>query len=321
MGEAYATVVYDTSHSDLYTYSCAAAMLGQTLTAIDQTRPRVAVVSGLNAEQESILQDGGWRLRRVPSWWNNTGDARAHRKRQLWALPYERVMFLDADMILATPRGGDTAAARRRIEAIWSMPVARDGVAALAVFFQRLAPHCFNGALLLLRPSSQVYDRLLSIERGRAPRSSVCTQGFDQPVLNAAVGGDRWTRIPEASWRLLRPFREPPAALERARRAVAAGQGGGGAAGIDAFHFYFASQADALIRCPHHGPGNRRKCGNPGRRVASAAQLFTLAAWHEHAARLPEGAREACPRVMNLPPNRTQSGASLWRKSGQGKKC
>jgi hypothetical protein len=290
VAEAYATVVYHTdglSRQNALLYPCAAAMLGRSLTDVDSLRPKIAVVAGLSAEQEGILQSGGWRLRHVRPWWNVSHNAiraaQAFRKRELWGLRHDHVLFIDADQLLATPRDNATAlnAVRQRLQAIWSMPVAQDGVAALGVFEAKIAHLCFNGALLLLRPNRRVYERLQAIERGEAPTSSTCTRGYDQPVLNAVVG-DRWSRIPEAAWRLLRPFREKPAALVDASRALAAG---GAATGIDAFHFYFASQAAS---------------GQMGRpRFRTAAQKFTAAAWHEHASRLPSAAREKCERLMS----------------------
>lgn len=167
---AYATVVYGDS-----AFACAAAVLGATLRANDDSRSRVAVVSAVSARVRRILtHDGLWQLHEVQTTesrpsersWRQRQAQTARRKNLLWSLPFDQVLYFDADSFVLPSPAGDTSRRARRLGQLWQRislsdewPLAATGVRPNHYHNLSRASSCFNGGFLMLRPDEQILAR------------------------------------------------------------------------------------------------------------------------------------------------------------------
>lgn len=262
--EAYATLVYGDGP-----LACAAAVLGRTLRQHDASRDRIAIVKDLLPETRAILeQDGTWKIHSSQRHARRgSGSPRYQaalaRKNTLWRLPYERVLYLDADTFLLPDPDGKKGWRAARLNALWQrFPLdgmrGRGGAQLAATgirpnFYRNLsslANTCFNGGFLLLRPDATTAQRLDGIDphlaRQRPERATGrrCP-GFDQPLLNAAFPPGSWQRIDATTWRSVTHWMASPeepstCALNRRQHLLKR---------ADAYHFFHKANPWENIYC------------------------------------------------------------------------
>ena len=225
--EAYATLVYGDGP-----LACAAAILGHTLKLHDPRRARVALVRDISVRTRAILEHGDlWTLHeqsKSKPKRRYQGSPRyrqqLQRKNELWKLPFERVLYMDADTFIL-PDPSDLPGLRaRRLDALWQSFPLSETDALLAATGVRpnhyrnlsaLASTCFNGGFLLLRPSAESVAKLEGIDPHAARHEAEASTGrrcpgFDQPLLNAAFPAGTWSTITDANWRSLTHWMASP---------------------------------------------------------------------------------------------------------------
>eukprot|EP00629_Pelagomonadales_sp_RCC1024_P004003 CAMPEP_0119266374 /NCGR_PEP_ID=MMETSP1329-20130426/4887_1 /TAXON_ID=114041 /ORGANISM="Genus nov. species nov., Strain RCC1024" /LENGTH=278 /DNA_ID=CAMNT_0007266249 /DNA_START=119 /DNA_END=951 /DNA_ORIENTATION=- len=262
--ESYAVLVYGDGGAAL-----GALVLGSVLRRADPARSRVALVAGIPEATRDALATA-WDVREAVAFSEFGVDpleagAWPGRKLDLWRLPFERVLYLDADIIpLEHPR------LRQQLDRVFGSL----GAAPIAALESR--PGCFNGGFLLVRPGATERARYAAAVAG-ARRNAAC-EGHDQPVLNYAFDG-RWARV--KSWR--------PAKATAACKALPQTP--------DAFHF-FRSSAPWSPGCEACAARNRactrrrhglQPCALPLLREAQRR-------WWAEVQRLPAEARALAPR-------------------------
>mmetsp|Transcript_25438 Transcript_25438/g.76397 ORF Transcript_25438/g.76397 Transcript_25438/m.76397 type:complete len:325 (+) Transcript_25438:179-1153(+) len=203
--------------------TCIVAAQGLQLAALDPARDRVLLVNealAAEADTRALLEAAAWKLRVVsfdhhtdptgrnrtfafPAWERLDPAAAAAfdrgsstskdllsaetlgRKNQLWALPYERAFFSDADVIFL-----NTSKIRNSLKQLWRVP--RDG----KLLATQRGPHekCFTSALLVFEPNRADFDRLNRYLWDPDVTSLAHCPGHDQRVLNG-VFATRWTKV------------------------------------------------------------------------------------------------------------------------------
>ena len=220
--EAYATLLYGDTP-----IACAAAVLGLTLRRQDPSRDRVAIVRQVSNSTRDILTHGGlWRLhesRRPPIGKRRSFTQVLMRKNELWRLPYERVLYLDADTFVLDDPVGRPGWRAMRLQRLWAEHALRAGEERLAATGVRpepvrdnvtLASTCFNGGFLLLRPHAPVAAALDALDAHTAlrrpePATGRRCPGLDQPLLNRYFPAGAWRRV--RGWRSLTHWLASPA--------------------------------------------------------------------------------------------------------------
>lgn len=280
MRTAYVTLVYGDTP-----VACAAAVLGLTLRRHDPERERVALVRDLSNRTRAILtRDNLWRLHEVqppPIGKRRRFTQMLMRKNELWRLPYERVLYIDADTFLL----GDPPATQQlrasRLHQLWSKygdaQLAATGVRPSLKSNTTGSSTCFNGGFLMLRPDAVVAARLDGMDaqaamRRAEPGGRKCP-GLDQPVLNRAFPPGAWRRIDERDWMSVTHWLASPAYP----RTCTLDSAGALTTAADAYHFFhsaipwenpYCAQCVALgrpcraivpldVECPVQGVANR----------------------------------------------------------------
>lgn len=132
--------------------------------------------------------------------WRN-GHAEALAKIELWRLPYEKVLFLDADTL---PRGN--------IGALFAVEIAPDQILAAP---DAGCPDTFNLGVFVLRPRQETYDELTNQIASLGFGGNFLYDGGDQALLNAVFNPDpSWPEL--AHW----TFSQPPVQPQKPRRWV-----------------------------------------------------------------------------------------------------
>lgn len=132
--------------------------------------------------------------------WRN-GHAEALAKIELWRLPYEKVLFLDADTL---PRGN--------IGALFAVDFAPDQILAAP---DAGCPDTFNLGVFVLRPRQETYDELTNQIASLGFGGNFLYDGGDQALLNAVFNPDpSWPEL--AHW----TFSQPPVQPQKPRRWV-----------------------------------------------------------------------------------------------------
>lgn len=258
--EAYATLVYGDGP-----LACAAAVLGRTLRQHDSSRARVAVVSRLSSKSRAILEhDGVWQVHeaapRVPK---GSGSPRYRqalaRKNELWRLPFDRVVYMDADTFLLADPSNHPGLRSARLHNLWEAVRLDDAHSQLAATPVRpsvyrnlssLAHTCFNGGFLMLQPSAAAVHRLEGLDPHLArqrpeQRTGRRCPGFDQPLLNSAFPFDLWQRIEPSLWRSITHWMaspEQPATCKQSRREELLRS-------ADAYHFFHKANPWENVYC------------------------------------------------------------------------
>jgi len=222
--ESYAVVLY--GHGG---YVAGALVLGHVLRRVDGTRRRTALVANVSASARAALAaDGLYDVRHAAALARHAAGPGVWpgRMLDLWALPFERVLKLDLDLMLL-PGAGPAQHLRR----LWDAPVGGGpNASALAAVRTSHPGHgrCFNGGMLLLRPSRDTYAEIARAVEAQDV-SEDCTVGHDQPVMNKVFAG---------RWRPLEPWTPVKATMRCAHIPDAP----------DAFHF-FSSTAPWSHQC------------------------------------------------------------------------
>lgn len=194
--EIYATVIQGREPA----YTCAAAALGTTLSNLDDTRRRVALVDNVSASIVDALGVANWTVVRIE---DVTGPefkiARFHQpvrtvKLALFALPVQRLIYFDADR-LPVLRGNAAA----KLKALWQLQ-GGDPVAASEAFDKRCNPRrCFSSGFVLIRPAPAAYEQVVRSGRALTFHGQRCHfLPDDQPILNVVFRN--FTPIPRDMW-------------------------------------------------------------------------------------------------------------------------
>lgn len=177
MTSTYATLLYSDS------YLPGAKVLGHQLSKLDAERHRVALVTQDVSQATRTALCGFWdEIRTVDTFalgnsqvlasMNRPELLNAPTKIELWRLPFDQVMYLDADTLpLAIPEK-----LFEPLEAGWIAAAPDSGW-----------PDIFNSGVLSLRPNDNTYDELLQF--------GASFDGSDQGLLNEYFAG-KWKRIP-----------------------------------------------------------------------------------------------------------------------------
>ena len=181
VNETYATLL--TLNDEAYIMGAAA--LGASIRGVDGVRDMTVLLTpAVDREWEPLLVHVGWRIRRVQAiaefWWQGCAqNAQPHQSKRwghmmsklwLWTLPYERVIYLDADAVVlqAAPSVVDEFAAEPG----------------------RFHEHV-NAGIMLLRPCREAFERMLVYGATHAPprlfgNAVDCTE---QALLNVMFPG------------------------------------------------------------------------------------------------------------------------------------
>lgn len=188
-GRAFATVVYgDGAHA------CEAAVLGAVLRRLEPDTQRLALTHDVSEETRAILAVGEiWQIRNAStpptylpyqplqqSSWHRQSPA--SRKVDLWALPFEAVMFWDVDHVPTLGHGVQTQQLRKlRLQQLWQL--LDNGTTTVA---RAESPGCFNSGLMVLRPDRAQHAALLHHLKQPPDAADLrrCSKGADQPLLN-----------------------------------------------------------------------------------------------------------------------------------------
>ncbi|PVH14109.1 uncharacterized protein CXQ87_002234 [Candidozyma duobushaemuli] len=134
------------------------------------------------------------------SGWRN-GHAEALAKIELWRLPYEKVLFLDADTLPRAP-----------VADLLAVDFAPDQIVAAP---DAGCPDTFNSGVFVLRPSRETHEELTNEIRKVAFGATFLYDGGDQALLNAVFNPDpSWPQL--AHWSVSQPEVQP----QRPRRWV-----------------------------------------------------------------------------------------------------
>lgn len=177
MSAAYATLLYSDS------YLPGAEVLGYRLSKLDPLRHRVALVTeDVSEATKTVLRQFWNTIETVETFslghssllrsMNRPELAKAPTKIALWRLPFDQVVYLDADTLpMVLPE-----ALFEPLEEGWIAAAPDSGW-----------PDIFNSGVLSLKPSDKCYKELLDF------RSSF--DGSDQGLLNEYFAG-HWKRVP-----------------------------------------------------------------------------------------------------------------------------
>lgn len=159
--------------------------LGASIRSIDGARDMIAMLTpSIDVTWEAVLTQVGWRVLRVhplPEFWWGTckGSVEAHQTRRwghmmtklrMWTLPYERVIYMDADTLL-----------------LQTVPHTHSALAAEPGKYHSY----FNAGIMILRPDLQVFEQLVEYGATRDPphmfgNTIDCTE---QALINAVFDG------------------------------------------------------------------------------------------------------------------------------------
>lgn len=150
-------------------------------------------------EQSQETQNGNFNDGTFSGWRN--GHAEALAKIALWRLPYEKVLFLDADTL---PRAD--------VADLLAVDFAPDQIVAAP---DAGCPDTFNLGVFVLRPLRETHEELTNEIRKVAFGASFLYDGGDQALLNAVFNPDpSWPQL--AHWSVSQPEVQP----QRPRRWV-----------------------------------------------------------------------------------------------------
>ena len=218
---------------------------------------------------------------------NDLGKATAWpgRKLDLWRLPYDKVLYLDADTMLVDHAG----TLSKSLAGLWALPLKKGEIGALSN-----GAGCFNGGMLLLRPAASTFGAYEAALAQNALKKTC--EGHDQPLLNHVFDG-AWTDL-HKKWRLLKVTQS----CDRLEHATP-----------DAVHF-FAASAPWRGGCRACLAENKACSHRHGLRDAACAQASLLEAqrrwWREVDARPPaarrfvDGPRGPATRARTVAPRR-----------------
>ena len=200
--EAYATVLHGQEPSNV----CGVTTLGQILTRLDPSRPRVVLVHNVAPALLQLVRDNNWTVHHAKhsdmKLWQGVRSLGHHAvKMQLLTLPCERLLYFDADHV---PDQTSGAALQR----LWNLPQPGAIAAQETVDGRCRTRPCFNSGFMMIRPSPKAYEVLQQHTQAYStmalPLTRLrCSSGFpgDQPLLNEAF--PNFTRIPRGIWHVL----------------------------------------------------------------------------------------------------------------------
>ena len=179
-----------------------ALVLGSVLKRVDPGRSRTALVYGVSDDARAALRAGGWAVAEAASFKthridgdaaNDLGKATAWpgRKLDLWRLPYDKVLYLDADTMLVDHAG----TLPKSLAGLWALPLKKGEIGALSN-----GAGCFNGGMLLLRPAASTFGAYEAALAQNALKKTC--EGHDQPLLNHVFDG-AWTDL-HKKWQLMK---------------------------------------------------------------------------------------------------------------------
>jgi len=187
--EVYATMV---DASDRFLPGLQA--LAQSLKRTGTTRPLVVLVDGIpSADLKATAACMQFSLVQVPPITNprpiSSRSERAYSKLNVFALPAQRVVFLDSDMVVL--RSIDELF--RMAPSFMAVPDSAGGCAELVIpwlkkkcrqFSETVCPGCFNSGLMVFSPSNATFQDMMG------KRTSITSaNGGDQGFLNAYLRG------------------------------------------------------------------------------------------------------------------------------------
>ena len=266
-----------------------ALVLGSVLKRVDPGRSRTALVYGVSGDARAALRAGGWAVAEAASFKthridgdaaNDLGKATAWpgRKLDLWRLPYDKVLYLDADTMLVDHAG----TLPKSLAGLWALPLKKGEIGALSN-----GAGCFNGGMLLLRPAASTFGAYEAALAQNA-RKKTC-EGHDQPLLNHVFDG-AWTGL-HKKWQLMKVTQS----CDRLEHATP-----------DAVHF-FAASAPWRGGCRACLAENKACSHRHGLRDAACAQASLLEAqrrWWREVDALPAAARRFVDGLLEDPPTR-----------------
>lgn len=285
INETYAVVCY--GHGG---HVAGALVLGAVLRRVDPHRSRTALVYDLSGAATSALAaEGLWSVVQSASFRRHGVNTSSHepwggRKLDLWALPFERALFVDLDlMILPSETSG------KHLRQLWKLPLRPADetfggeVAALPTVSEG-GVKCFNTGMMLLRPHPATFARYEAAAEGGA-RSSSCPVGHDQPILNHVFDG---------AWKPLEPWGLIKATTKCGKLPKH---------GADAIHF-FGSSAPWSHECAAciaaDLPCSRRAATKkPISTCVLPLMLDAQRAWWKEVAHLPHDARVAVSGLLD----------------------
>ena len=193
--ESYAVLMY--GH---HGHTMGAVVLGTLLRRVDPDRARTALVANISAAAREALSSGGlwsvvesesFRRYAVDTEATAYGEVWAGRKLDLWALPFERVVYMDLDMMLL-----ESPSLRRHLDGLFATDLREpNGTFAGDVAALRSTPHdCLNSGTMVLRPHPATAAAIDATVRDPA-RWKVACPGHDQKVLNRVFDGS-WAPLP-----------------------------------------------------------------------------------------------------------------------------
>ena len=264
-------------------------VLGSVLKRVDPGRSRTALVYGVSDDARAALRAGGWAVAEAASFKthridgdaaNDLGKATAWpgRKLDLWRLPYDKVLYLDADTMLVDHAG----TLSKSLAGLWALPLKKGEIGALSN-----GAGCFNGGMLLLRPAASTFGAYEAALAQNALKKTC--EGHDQPLLNHVFDG-AWTDL-HKKWRLMKVTQS----CDRLEHATP-----------DAVHFSAAS-APWRGGCRACLAENKACSHRHGLRDAACAQASLLEAqrrWWREVDALPAAARRFVDGLLEDPPTR-----------------
>ena len=203
----------------------------------------------------------------------------SNRKRGLWLLPFDRVVFFDVDNV---PLPGPSL--KRKLDALFAGLDGAGHFALLARRDERSARRCFNSGMMALRPGRAAYAAYdaasldaAALRRDAGP-GGLCP-GHDQPILNHAFPD--WVAVDDGGWATSTPG--------RANRDCGANVAG------ESYHF-FLNSAPWCAELPEGcDPADLGTCGAGGPCRGHAA---AVRAWWAALDGLPEPARGLCRAAL-----------------------
>lgn len=329
-GEAYATLVAgDGPHA------CLAAVLGHVLRRLDPGRPRAALVINASLETRRLLTaERLWDVHnhkttlvhnpqsflRVPLRIDLTRTwgfpQTLALQPELWALPFRRVVYFDADHV---PTADSDS---RRLRGLWRLLES----ATLAALPEH-GNGCFNSGMMLLRPGEAMHTYMRSEWRRLAhnqshPDSELmklrkrCPSGWngEQPMLNHAFARS-WTALNDSNWRCIYVPKDTSEQCHTLRVASAPAFAQMG----DSVHYFYgmrpwAPRGSDPDACALYG-----LCEGSYPDLCGAVMTAAAAAWWRHFVQLPTFVRATCrERFQRLHSSMKSAGTASRRPAAAG---
>ena len=191
--ESYAVLLY--GH---HGHTAGAMVLGAVLRRADPGRARTALVANISDAARASLGGGGlWDLVESDSFRRYGVDTEATdyasvwpgRKLDLWALPYDTVVYMDLDIMLL-----ESATLRAHLDGLFRSELAAPGGGGPgSVVALKSRGDCLNSGTMVLRPHAATFEAL-EATLNDAGRWKASCPGHDQKVLNAVFDG-RWAPL------------------------------------------------------------------------------------------------------------------------------